>query len=88
MIQDIYPHVFNNQYKLGQEPSGDCLIIHFDKDGAILIKSNSETDGTNRKIYPRLCEFIEVPKKLEYLFSMDEDNFFLAEDDEILLPEG
>lgn len=88
MIQDIYPHVFNNQYKLGQEPSGDCLIIHFDREGAILIKADSETDGTNRKIYPRLCDFEIKPDNLEYLFSMDEDNFFLAEDEEIAVPTG
>lgn len=88
MIQDIYPHVFNNQYKLGQEPSGDCLIIHFDNDGAILIKSDAEADGTNRKIYPRLNDFDVKPERLTYLFSMDEDNFFLIEDEEITIPSG
>ncbi len=88
MIQDIHPHVFDNQYKLGQEPSGDCLVIHFDKDGAILVKMTSEEDGSNRKIYPRLSDFDMKPSKLEYLFSMDSDVFFLAEDEEITIPEG
>lgn len=47
----------------------------------ILIKSQG-------KPFPRLSEFKTSPDTLTYLFSMDEDNFFLAEDETVVLPEG
>ena len=40
------------------------------------------------KPFPRLSEFKTSPDTLTYLFSMDEDNFFLAEDETVVLPEG
>lgn len=81
MIQDIYPHKLKNTFIPGLEADASSLVIHFNKDGMILIKS----DG---KPFPRLSEFKTSPDTLTYLFSMDEDNFFLAEDETVVLPEG
>ena len=81
MIQDIHPHKLKNTYIPGKEPSGESLVIHFDKDGRILTR----TEG---KPFPRLSEFGTVPGVLTYLFSMDEDDIFLAEDETVSMPEG
>jgi NAD+ diphosphatase len=81
MIQDIYPHKLKNTFIPGLEADASSLVIHFNKDGMILIKSEG-------KPFPRLSEFKTSPDTLTYLFSMDEDNFFLAEDETIVLPEG
>ena len=88
MIQDIGPHVLNNSYKVDAVPTEDSLIIHFNTKGMILIKDSSETDGSNRKIFPRLSSFDVKPDKLTYIYSMDEDSFFLAEDDDVTVPDG
>ena len=81
MIQDIHPHKLNNSFIPGLEADAQSLVIHFDNEGKILTKSEG-------KPFPRLSEFKERPKTLTYLFSMDEDNIFLAEDDAILTPDG
>ncbi|MCR5048307.1 MAG: NAD(+) diphosphatase [Saccharofermentans sp.] len=81
MIQDIYPHKLKNTFIPGLEADASSLVIHFNKDGMILIKSEG-------KPFPRLSEFKTSPDTLTYLFSMDEDNFFLAEDETVVLPEG
>lgn len=81
MIQDIYPHKLKNTFIPGLEADASSLVIHFNKDGMILVK----TEG---KPFPRLSEFTEVPDTLTYLFSMDEDNIFLAEDESVVMPEG
>ncbi|MBP3265542.1 MAG: NAD(+) diphosphatase [Clostridiales bacterium] len=81
MIQDIYPHKLKNTFIPGLEADASSMVIHFNKDGMILIKSQG-------KPFPRLSEFKTSPDTLTYLFSMDEDNFFLAEDETVVLPEG
>lgn len=81
MIQDIYPHKLKNTFIPGLEADASSLVIHFNKDGMILIKSQG-------KPFPRLSEFKTSPDTLTYLFSMDEDNFFLAEDETVMMPDG
>lgn len=88
MIQDIFPHVLKNAYMLDAVPDEDSLVVYFSKEGTILVKENPEADGSNRKIFPRLSEFATRPSKLTYLYSMDEDKFFLAEDESVTVPEG
>lgn len=88
MIQDIYPHKLNNSYRPAAVPTDNSLIVHFNSEGQILVKSAPEADGSRRKAYPRLSEFGTKPASLTYLFAMDEDEIFLATDDEICAPEG
>lgn len=88
MIQDIFPHVLNNQYDVSAVPTDDALIIYFNEAGQILIKENPEDNGTSRKIFPRLSEFTNKPQRLTYLFSMDTDMCFLAEDELDEIPAG
>ena len=80
MIQDIYPHKLKNTYNPGLVPDGNSLVIHFNKEGQILIKN----DG---KPFLRLSDIKVKPEHLTYLFSMDEDNIFLIEVDEVAAPD-
>lgn len=79
MIQDIYPHKLNNSYIPGLESNDESLVIHFDNSGSILCKKEG-------KPLPRLLEFKKKPDKLTYLFSMDDDSVFLAEDEIVDMP--
>ncbi len=79
MIQDIYPHKLNNSYIPGLESNDESLIIHFDSNGSILCKNEG-------KPFPRLSEFKNRPHRLTYLFSMDDDCLFLAEDEVVDKP--
>ncbi len=76
MIQDIYPHNFKNSFIPGLKADDDSLIIHFDKDGKLLVNKHG-------KPFPRLSDLDVRPQRLTYLFSMDADNIFLAEDEQI-----
>ncbi|MCQ2532198.1 MAG: NAD(+) diphosphatase [Saccharofermentans sp.] len=87
MIQDIYPHKLKNTYMPEATPDSEALIVVFNKAGEILVKKDPEVDGSNRKIFPRLSEFTEGLTNLTYLYSMDEDKFFLAQDD-VVIPDG
>lgn len=88
MIQDIYPHKLNNSFRPGATPKADSLVIHFNNEGQILVKANPEEDGSKRKAFPRLSDFTKSPESLTYIFAMDEDEFFLATDEEITAPNG
>ena len=81
MIQDIYPHKLKNTFIPGLEADASSLIIHFNSEGMILVKEEG-------KPFLRLSDFKKVPETLTYLFSMDEDNIFLAEDESVIAPEG
>ncbi len=81
MLQDIYPHRLKNTYDPKIKADGASLVIHFDKEGKILVMNEG-------KPFPRLSDFGTKPSVLTYLFSMDEDDVFLAEDETITVPDG
>ena len=87
MIQDIFPHRFNNHYRTDEKADDMSLIVFFGKDG-LLVKEETEKDGSSRKLFPRLAEFSERPRILTYLFTVDDDRFFLSEDECISAPSG
>ena len=77
MIQDISPKIFKNSFLPEARPSKNSLIL-VHKDGCFLIKLN-ESDHTVD--YPKYFEFknnIEVT----YLFSIDNEDFFLMNNSE------
>lgn len=91
MIQDIFPHILRNTYDVSAQPDENSLIVVFSEDGQILVKEAPEEDGSKRKVFPRLREFASKPSMLTYLFSMDDDAFFLAEDysgEDAIVPAG
>lgn len=86
MIQDIAPHVYHNEYK-PVPPDRDSYILAYD--GRQILLAQEEPEGDI--VFPR---FQELEGKLDdlyehyiYLFSIDDDRFYLIPDlDTALLP--
>ena len=84
MIQDIAPHTYHNEYK-PVAPDKESHILAYEE-GKILMKKDGET--------MTLPSFGELEGKVEnlyenyiYLFSIDEEHFYLIPDlDTSLLP--
>ncbi len=94
MIQDILPYHFNNTYDTSAVPDKDDKVIAFDdKETKIMLRVDSEKGSFT---YPKVADFeasgIAVSDGLTYLFSIDEERFFLAsqnaDDDAASCPEG
>ena len=79
MIQDIAPHVFINHYE-NRKPSADSPVLIV-RDGMILCQLNEKNKDAD---FPRYREFENA--EATYLFSIDEDDYFMADTDEY--PEG
>ena len=73
MIQDIYPSRLYNEFRKCEIEENDYLLI-FDKDGKVLVK---EDDG--RLLFSTKKQIGDVENT--YLFSVDEQKYFLALDD-------
>ncbi len=88
MIQDILPYRFKNTYDPSAVPTAEDLVIAFnDDETTIMLRVDSDKGSFT---YPRVADFnasgIEVSNELTYLFSVDNERFFLASqnaDDEI-----
>ena len=70
MIQDIYPHKFDNHFLPDQSPAADDIIFAF-SDNKVLCRFE---EGS--VIFPRIPDFSFL-HDLIYLFSIDEQRFFL-----------
>ena len=80
MIQDIGPKKLVNHYDPGKRPSEGAVMLHF-RDGRAL------TSGTeDRLVLPRYGEVGGTD--VRYLFSIDEEDFFLIMDDAVDAPDG
>ena len=75
MIQDIAPHRLYNHYDPSFCPSAESFVMVFRKDGEVLL---SDRSCSGQVVYPRVKElFGEDVPNLRYLFSIDEDRYFL-----------
>ncbi len=72
MINNIFPHKFDNTYKNEIAQIGDYILCY--KDNHILLKEENK-----KLVIPR----VEKNIKARYLFSIDEEKFFLVEHSEI-----
>ncbi len=72
MIQDIFPSKLNTEYHPYERTENDALIS-FNKEGKVLIKSGEKAVFPDR---PDISKENTV-----YLFSVDEERFFLSLDD-------
>lgn len=72
MIHEIYPHIYNNEYKNIIPKENDIGLIY--KDNNILLKKYNNTIQ-----FPSIKEIEIYSKKYEYrfLFSIDSTNYFL-----------
>lgn len=71
MIQDIYPHQFNNAYNCVSEVEANDYIFHF-KGSSILLKQDG--DGI---ALPQNKDVVYVNQKAVFLFTIDGVNCFL-----------
>ena len=69
MIQDIYPHIYNNTFEPGVKPSNDDVIFSFEEDQVLM------------KDVHQFYHYYEISKESNcyYLFSIDDTKFFLAD---------
>lgn len=78
MIQDIFPHTFDNQYKLDQKPGKESPILYFQGDSLLLLQEPF-----------RFPSFSGLPaSSWTYLFSLDGTPFFLSLEEPSFLPEN
>ncbi|WP_199898746.1 NAD(+) diphosphatase [Prolixibacter bellariivorans] len=77
MIQDIFPHRFNNQYIANLPIGENDFVLHY-HDNSLLMK----TDGEALEL-PRKSDFPEITKRTEstFLFTLDDVPCFLVWDD-------
>ncbi len=81
MIQDIYPQVFDNSFKNAKTKAGDKVISFRGEE--LLTSIDPET---NELSFPDWSDFDPATKHI-YIFSIDEQRYFMAFDAEIE-PEG
>ena len=75
LIENIYPHVFNNEYNGNIEPSPDDIVIVFNKNRDILIKKTSDNS------YCCPTASMIGYSELQYLFKIDETSYYLFTSD-------
>lgn len=77
LIQDIGEHVYNNHFEQREAGPGS-YVLHYAGD-TVLCK----LDGAAIEV-PRLSDFADRPD-LQYLFSIDEKDFFLARSEQVAI---
>ena len=80
MIQELGERTYNNHFE-PHDPTQESYVLHY-QNGAALVSSDGELEP------PRLRALSNRPQLLTYLFSIDDDTFFLARDETIDVPEG
>ncbi len=83
MLQDILPHYYHNEYQ-PKEVTGESKVLHF-RGREVYIARDEE----NNLQLPRYEEMITVQaEKLQYLFSIDDEEYFLLRDTHDLEEKG
>lgn len=73
MIQDIFPRRLCNQYDPAQAPDENSFVLRFHR-AELLVCTGAQTR------LPCVCDFDSLPA-LTYLFSVDEERYFLLQED-------
>ena len=80
MIQDIEPHVYNNEFKV-QTPDADHYALYY-KDRRCLVKYDGE-----RVEFPKFKDLEKIDrdiyKEAVYVFSIDNKEFYLVDDERL-----
>lgn len=84
MIQDIFPHVFRNEFEV-KTPSNDSYFLYF-LDGSLMLCKH------DTKLIPQFEDLgslsQEAMSHCDFLFSIDEMNFFLVDESCVKLEES
>ena len=76
MIQDIYPHQYDNQYRM-IPPDGDSVALYYEEHTALLKRTGAGIVFPKFRDLERLNE--EIYKDYTYLFSIDGERYYLVE---------
>lgn len=71
MIQDIYPHIYHNEYQDFQPEKTDFILVFYKN--TVLVRYQNE-----KLRYPTIKEMTGVACDYHYLFSIDNYKYFLA----------
>lgn len=82
MIQDIFPHVYHNEYT-PHDPADEDIVMLFDKNEVVL-----KEDGKEMFRYAELKEIVKEKEAYIYLFEVDDTSFYyLRKEDAFNIPE-
>ena len=73
MIQDIFPHVYHNEMKW-KIPDQEDFVLCYGKEHILYCKA-----ADDRIDLPRVADLPALREQLQYLFSIDERAYYLAE---------
>lgn len=73
MIQDIFPHVYHNEMKW-KIPDKEDFVLCYGKEHILYCKA-----ADDRIELPRVADLPALREQLQYLFSIDERAYYLAE---------
>ena len=82
MIQDIYPHKFDNQFRAEQTASGDDMVVVFSEGDRVLCRVTQESF-----LFPT-AEDCRSKQGLIYLFALDDRRFFLGTQEDLKRTDG
>lgn len=82
MLQDILPHYMHNEYR-AKEVSATSKVFHFRGREVYIAR-----DAENHLLLPQYGELGCAKEKLQYLFSIEEEEYFLLKDTEALEEKG
>ncbi len=83
MIQDIFPHVFHNEFDI-KTPEENSYFLYFHS-GRILLKKENTPEIPMFKELEDLTH--EAMSHCDYLFSIDQMDYFLVDETKVLLEE-
>lgn len=86
MIQNIFPHVFHNDFEI-KTPCGESHFFYF-QDGTLLFDRESETSWNIPQFNALKDSGKEAMAHCDYLFSIDQMDFFLVDEDRVSLEEN
>lgn len=77
MIQDIFPHVFHNEFRLDLKPQDDSILLVFDGKSILLREGEELSDEAILKglLFPACKD--KKSERVVYAFSVDDTHFFL-----------
>jgi NAD+ diphosphatase len=76
MIQDIFPHRFNNHYLANQTVADNDYVLHYKENSLLLKISNDRFEIPQKKDFPEISE----KSACTFLFTLNDVSCFLVKD--------
>ena len=84
MIQDIFPHRYHNEYR-NRKPDGRSYLLFYEEDKVLIKKEENVIAFPRFEEVEIIDEVEEISENCVYLFSIDDENYFLSEKKPLLL---